>query len=154
MEIIRAKPEIAETLTQIAHAAKRHWGYPESWIAAWREILTMRPQFIATNIAFIAMEGERAIGFYVLTTEDDGLHLDHLWILPDVMRRGIGRALFEHAIAQARNLGFDSLKIEADPNADGFYKRMGAKRVGVSVSEVEGERRELPLLEFSLAKSS
>ena len=154
MEIIRAKPENAETLTQIAHAAKRHWGYPESWIAAWREILTMRPQFIATNIAFIAMEGERAIGFYVLTTEDDGLHLDHLWILPDVMRRGIGRALFEHAIAQATNLGFDSLKIEADPNADGFYKRMGAKRVGVSVSEVEGERRELPLLEFSLAKSS
>ena len=154
MEIIRAKPENAETLTQIAHAAKRHWGYPESWIAAWRDVLAMRAEFIAENIAFVAMEAERAIGFYVLTTEDDGLHLDHLWILPDVMRRGIGRALFEHAIAQATNLGFDSLKIEADPNADGFYKRMGAKRVGVSVSEVEGERRELPLLEFSLAKSS
>ena len=154
MKIIRAKPEDAGTLTQIAHVAKRHWGYPESWILAWRDVLTMRPQFIAANIAFIAIEEERAVGFYVLTTEDDGLHLDHLWIVPDAMRRGIGRALFEHASAQARNLGFDSIKIEADPNAEEFYHRMGAKRVGVSVSKVEGERRELPLLQFSRADSS
>ena len=148
IRIVRATPQNAETLTQIAHAAKRHWGYPESWIAAWREILTMRPEFIVANHAFIAIEAERALGFYVLTTEDDGLHLDHLWILPDAMRLGIGRALFEHAVAQARNLGSDSIKIAADPNAEGFYKRMGAKRVGVRVSEVDGERRELPLLEY------
>ena len=148
MKIVRAKPEDAETLTQIAHTAKRHWGYPESLIAAWRDVLTMRPEFIAANVAFIAIEEERTVGFYVLTTEDDGLHLDHLWIVPDAMRRGIGRALFEHAIAQAKNLRFDSLKIEADPNAEGFYQRMGAKRVGTSVSEVEGERRELPIMEY------
>ncbi|HZE14073.1 MAG TPA: GNAT family N-acetyltransferase [Chthoniobacterales bacterium] len=148
MKIVRAKPEDAETLTQIAHTAKRHWGYPESLIAAWRDVLTMRPEFIAANVAFIAIEEERTVGFYVLTTEDDGLHLDHLWIVPDAMRRGIGRALFEHATAQAKNLRFDSLKIEADPNAEGFYQRMGAKRVGTSVSEVEGERRELPIMEY------
>jgi GNAT superfamily N-acetyltransferase len=148
MTIVPARPEHADTLTQIAHAAKRHWGYPESWVLAWRDVLTMRPQFIAANIAFIAIEEERAVGFYVLTTENDGLHLDHLWIVPDAMRRGIGRALFEHAVSQAKNLGFDSIKIEADPNAEGFYKRMGAKRVGMIVSDVEGERREVPLLEF------
>ena len=148
MKIVRAKPEDAEALTEIAHAAKRHWGYPESWIAAWGDVLTMRPEFIAANTAFIAMEAERAIGFYVLTTEEDGLHLDHLWIVPEAMRRGIGRALFEDAVSQARNLGFDSIKIEADPNAEGFYQRMGAVRVGHRISEVDGERRELPLLEY------
>ena len=150
MKIVRARPEDAATLTEIAHAAKRHWGYPENWIAAWRDVLTMRPEFVGTNIAFIAMEAERAAGFYVLTTEDDGLHLDHLWIVPDAMRRGIGRALFGHAAAEARNLGFDSIKIEADPNAEGFYKRMGARRVGVTISKVEGEVRELPRMEFQL----
>jgi len=154
IHIVRAKFDDAETLTEIAHAAKRHWGYPENWIAAWRDVLTMRPEFIAANVAFIAMEAERAVGFYVLTTEDDGLHLDHLWIIPDAMRRGIGRALFQHAVLQATNLGADSIKIEADPNAEGFYERMGAKRVGVRASKVEGERRELPLLEFSLVNSS
>jgi len=148
MQIVRAKPEDAEALTQIAHAAKRHWDYPERWIEAWRDILTMRPEFIAANVAYCAFEEGRAVGFYVLTTEPDGLHLDHLWILPTAMRRGIGRALFEHAVDQARAAGFDLIRIEPDPNAEPFYQRMGAKRVGASLSEVEGEKRELPLMEY------
>jgi GNAT superfamily N-acetyltransferase len=148
MQIVRAKPENAETLTEIAHAAKRHWGYPERWIAAWRDILTMRPEFIAANVAYCAMEDGRIVGFYVLTTENDGVHLDHLWIIPAAMRRGIGRALFEHAVGQARTTGFDSITIEADPNAEPFYERMGAKRVGTSVGEVEGEKRDLPVMEY------
>ena len=152
--IVRAKPEDAKTLTEIAHAAKRHWGYSDSWIEAWRDILTMRPEFLEANVAYVAVEDDRAVGFYVLTPEDDGVHLDHLWVAPDAMRRGIGRTLFEHAAVEAKNLGCDSIMIEADPNAEGFYKRMGAKRVGTSASEMEGERREIPLMEFHLAKSS
>jgi len=154
IRIVRAKPEDAEALSEIAHAAKRHWGYPESWIAAWRDVLTMPPEFIGANLGFIAIDDGRAVGFCVLTTEADGTHLDHLWVVPGAMRRGIGRALFEHAAAEARNLGFDSIKIEADPNAEEFYKRMGAIHIGASISHVEGEERVLPLLEFSLAKTS
>jgi len=82
MKIVRVTAEDAPTLTQIAHAAKRHWGYPENWIESWRDVLTMRPEFIAENISYCAIENDRPIGFYVLTTEDDGIHLDHLWILP------------------------------------------------------------------------
>jgi GNAT superfamily N-acetyltransferase len=148
MKILRARPEDADAFTAIAHAAKRHWGYPETWIVAWRDVLTMRPEFIAENTAYCAVADDRAIGFYVLTTEDDGLHLDHLWILPRAMGRGIGSALFEHAAAEASRLGFNLIKIEADPNAEGFYKRMGATRVGTACSEVCGEARELPLLVY------
>ncbi|MDP9098527.1 MAG: GNAT family N-acetyltransferase [Verrucomicrobiota bacterium] len=148
MQIVRAKPEDAEALTQIAHSAKRHWGYPERWMEAWREILTMRPGFIAANVAYCAMEEDNVVGFYVLTTESDGIHLDHLWIIPAAMRRGIGRALFEHAVNQARAADFDLIKIEADPNAEGFYERMGAQRIGTNVRELEGEKRELPLMEY------
>jgi ribosomal protein S18 acetylase RimI-like enzyme len=150
MEIVRAKPEDAAALTEIAHLAKRSWGYPESWIEGWRDILTMRPEFIAANIAYCAIDDDRPVGFYLLTTEGDGLHLDHLWILPTAMGRGLGRALFEHARAQATHRGFDSIKIEADPNAEGFYRRMGARRIGTSVTQIEGERRELPILEFKV----
>jgi ribosomal protein S18 acetylase RimI-like enzyme len=154
MEIVRAKPEDAEALTEIAHAAKRHWGYPERWIETWRDILTMRPEFIAANVAYCAMEDGAAVGFYVLTTETDGIHLDHLWILPAAMHGGIGCSLFEHAVAQTRNLGFRAIKIEADPNAEGFYRRMGARRVGVKATDIDGQQRELPLLEFRIEESS
>ncbi len=151
MKIIRAKPEDAAVLTEIAHAAKRHWGYPERWIQNWRDILTMRPEFIAANVTYCAMEDARAaVGFYLLTNESDGLHLDHLWIAPHAMGRGIGRALFKHALEQTRKLGHPTLKIEADPNAEGFYTRMGARRVGVTVTSIEDQRRELPLLLYDL----
>src|ERR1700716_172238 len=75
MQIVRAKPEEADALTDIAHAAKRHWGYPERWIESWRDILTMRPQFIADNVTYCAKDDGRIIGFYLLTTEGDGMHL-------------------------------------------------------------------------------
>jgi len=110
----------------------------------------MRPEFIDSNIAYCAMEDERAVGFYLLTTESDGLHLDHLWIVPAAMGRGIGRALFVHAAEQAKNLGFAAIKIEADPNAEGFYRHMGARRIGTSVTGIEGDRRELPLLVYAV----
>ena len=151
MKIVRAKPQEADALTEIAHVAKRHWGYPERWIQSWRDILTMRPEFIATNVTYCAVEDSRAVGFYLLTNQSDGLHLDHLWISPHAMGRGIGRALFEHALEQTKGLGHRTLKIEADPNAEGFYARMGARRVGVTVTNIDDQRRELPLLLYDLA---
>ncbi|MEN3369666.1 MAG: hypothetical protein V7609_1809 [Verrucomicrobiota bacterium] len=150
MNIVPATPADASRLTEIAFAAKRHWGYPERWIQSWRGILTMRPEFIGANLAYSAVEDGHAVGFYLLTTEEDGMHLDHLWILPSAMRRGIGRALFQHAVEQGKRLGFQTIKIEADPNAEGFYQRMSARRVGTNVTEIEGERRELPLLVYQL----
>jgi GNAT superfamily N-acetyltransferase len=154
MQIVRAEPKDAAALTEIAHAAKRHWGYPERWIQSWRETLTIRAEFIAANVAWCAMEDAHAVGFYLLTSESDGLHLDHLWILPAAMGRGIGRALFEHAVEEARTLGHRILKIEADPNAEGFYTRMGARGVGETVTEIEGHRRELPLFVYDLQKTA
>lgn len=153
MRIVPAKPEDAAALTEIAHAAKRHWGYPERWIESWRDTLTIRVEFIAANVAWCAMEDSRAVGFYLLTNESDGLHLDHLWIAPPAMGRGIGRALFEHAVEETRRLGHRTLKIEADPHAEGFYARMGARRVGAAVTEIEGQRRELPLLLYELPET-
>jgi GNAT superfamily N-acetyltransferase len=150
MQIVRAQPHDAEALTAIAHAAKRHWGYPERWIESWRDILTMRPEFIAANVSYAAIEEDRAVGFYLLTTESDGVHLDHLWVAPHAMGCGIGRALFAHALAQTRALGHRTLKIEADPNAEGFYAHMGARRVGVTLTQVDNQRRELPLLLYDL----
>ena len=150
MQIRRAQPQDAGALTEIAHAAKRYWGYPDKWIEAWKDTLTIRADFITSNVAFCAIEDSRPIGFYLLTTESDGLHLDHLWIIPSRMGCGVGRALFEHAVIQSLRLGHCELLIEADPNAEGFYKRMGAHRIGINMTRVENDPRELPLLRYDL----
>jgi len=151
MQIVRSNSGDAAALTRIALAAKRSWGYTDSWIETWRPLLTITPEFIAQNAVFSSATDGRVIGFYALVQDESTARLEHFLVLPEGMGHGIGRALFAHAVAQARNLGCSAIEIESDPNAEGFYLRMGARRTGARVAEVEGERRELPLLVFDLS---
>jgi GNAT superfamily N-acetyltransferase len=146
VEIFRAGPEDADALTRIAFAAKGYWGYPGRWIEQWQEALTITPGFVGDNEVYAAvLEGEMG-GFYALVERGREVELEHLWVLPEHIGAGIGRALFDHAARRTAALGATTLSIEADPNAEGFYRRMGARRVGENVYEIEGHRRELPLL--------
>ena len=82
------------------------------------------------------------------------MRLEHLWVLPKAMRRGVGRALFVHAVERVRASGFETLEIESDPNAAGFYERMGARRVATTITELEGRLRELPVLVYEITHAA
>ena len=148
--IVRARPEQADALTRIALAAKRHWGYPERWIKIWTPLLTITPEFITANEVWAAAIDGRAVAFYALLENGDQASLEHLWVEPEFMGRGIGRDLFEHACARARALGHPVLIVEADPHAQGFYEHMGGRVTGQQIGEVDGAPRVLPILEFDL----
>ncbi len=148
IEIIRAFPIDAATLTNIAFAAKRHWRYPERWIEHWRDALTITPDYIAANPVYAAVVDARIVGFYSINGAGEKLLLENLWVLPEMLGRGIGRALVGDAVARAKKSGAKRIEIESDPNAEGFYLRMGARRSGERVTEIEGDRRELPILIF------
>ncbi|QIF01658.1 GNAT family N-acetyltransferase [Roseimicrobium sp. ORNL1] len=149
IRITPARPSEAETLTAIAFAAKRHWSYPERWIAHWQESLTATPASIIANETFVARIGERSVGFASLKLDEDTLFLHDLWVLPGDMGHGVGRALFRHAQQRARARGFSAFELESDPNAASFYERMGAQRVGTQSTLLEGEPRELPVYRCS-----
>lgn len=116
----------------------------------WRELLMITPEFIAANETFVAMADGEFAGFHALCEVGGTLRLEHLWILPKQIGKGIGRRLFMHAVERAAARGARSLTIEADPNAEPFYCHMGATRIGAALSEVGGRQRELPLLVFDL----
>ncbi len=133
MQILRARPDDAATLTEIAFAAKRHWGYPERWIESWHDVLTVDPEFIVSHETYAAVIEGQTVGFYALGQKGDRVDLMHMWVLPNAMGRGVGRSLFLHALERTRVLGFRELEIESDPNAEGFYQHLGARRVGSSI---------------------
>ncbi|HEX6373962.1 MAG TPA: GNAT family N-acetyltransferase [Longimicrobium sp.] len=147
-----AHADDAAALTAIAHAAKRHWGYPEAWIARWRDALTLTPAYIADHAVFVAAEAEvdRPRGFYALEMREADAVLDHLWVAPEWMGRGLGRDLLAHAMRTARDLGAARLEIDSDPHAEEFYRRMGAVRVGDVQADVDEVRRVLPWMEIRL----
>ena len=150
VQIRRAAPDEADVLTEIAHAAKRHWGYPENWIQQWKADLTITPEFIARNEMYVAMNGEEILGCCAIAFSESMAELEHMWIRPEHIGNGVGRALFLHVKERAAQLKIPALEISADPNAEGFYERMGATRIGEVRSEIEGKPRVLPRMTVSL----
>jgi len=147
--IRRSSPEDAETLTTIALDAKRHWGYPEHWIRHWESDLTISSDFIRDNHVYVAEENGEIRGFYALCVADDSkAELEHMWVTPAVIGTGVGKELFLDAMERAAKLDLNSVEISSDPNAVGFYKRMGATQIGETDSVVDGQLRKLPRLKI------
>ncbi|MGI9068660.1 MAG: GNAT family N-acetyltransferase [Pyrinomonadaceae bacterium] len=146
LKIRKASTEDAETLTRVAHDAKRHWGYPEHWIKHWQDDLTISPEFIATNQVFLAEKDDQILGFYALIIRQEKAELDHMWIAPEHIGSGVGKQLFLHALKNASRRSVSEIEILSDPNAEGFYRKMGAHRIGETVSETDGQPRPLPRL--------
>jgi hypothetical protein len=52
--------------------------------------------------------------------------------------------LFLDAMERAAKLNVEAVEISSDPNAAGFYKRMGATQIGEVDSPIDGQDRKLP----------
>lgn len=151
VEIRAAHPDDAARLTEIAHAAKRHWGYSEDLMSLWRADLTVSPEFVAGHDVYCAVLNTEVLGFYALSHDGDAFELEHMWVGPPHMGRGIGALLFEHAARTVRSHGGSVLEIASDPNAEGFYRKMGARPAGTVASKPEG--RTLPRLTLVIESS-
>lgn len=148
IQIRPAAPGEASLLTAVAHASKAHWGYPPELLAVWAPFLTISEELILRRLVWTAVLDGRVVGLYALGWNDDVPDLEHMWVHPESIGCGVGRALFEHAVGVARSAGAAELRIAADPHAEGFYLRMGALRVGDWESVPPG--RWLPVLSLAL----
>jgi GNAT superfamily N-acetyltransferase len=152
--IRRSTPEEAATLTQIALDAKRYWGYPEHWIKHWESDLTISSDFIRDNHVYVADEDGEVRGFYALCVEDSKAELEHMWVTPECIGTGVGKELFLDAMERAATLDVRAVELSADPNAAGFYRRMGATQIGETNSTIDGQVRKLPRMAIKPQKGT
>jgi len=150
MRIRAARGEEAGVLTELALRSKAHWGYDDVFMEMCREELTVQAAEVERQRTVVAEREGRVVGFATLEGEPPGVgELGGLFVDPAAIGQGVGRLLFEHTLATARELGFTRLTLDADPNAEGFYRVMGASRVGMAPSgSIPG--REVPVMAISL----
>ncbi len=138
-------------LTRIALLAKAHWGYPESWMAIWRKELTRTPTFVERHDVFVAQPDVAIVGWVGLQQDSEGrMQVSDLWVLPEWMGLGIGTALFRHARQHLLTRGYRHLFVESDPNAAGFYEKLGGERIGEYRYTLLGVERVLPEYRFTV----
>ena len=150
LKIRSADPSEADILSQIAFTAKAHWGYPERWLEIWKPQLTFSPEYFEENESWVAETDGIPIAFYTLQEKDGNAWLENLFVSPTFIGKGLGKRLFLHAAELSRQRGFWALQLEADPNAAGFYQKMGMYKIGERHSQIEGQPRVLPIMELKL----
>lgn len=151
LHFINAEAKHTEFLRDTLIASKGYWGYSQEQLELWRSNLKFEEEYIARNTVKLVMADLEMIGFFALVKGDID-ELDHLWLLPKAIGKGYGNLVFEKILSECESLGITEFYIISDPDAEGFYLKKGALKVGEVYSEPQ--KRMLPKLKFLAVKTA
>ncbi|UUA74705.1 GNAT family N-acetyltransferase [Cellvibrio sp. QJXJ] len=127
--------------------SKGYWGYSQEQLEEWRANLRFEEEYIARNTVKLILKDKEVIGFFAIVKGDND-ELDHLWLLPKAIGKGYGNLVFEQILSECKTLNITEFHIISDPDAEGFYLKKGAFKVGEVYSEPQ--KRMLPKLKFTV----
>lgn len=154
MEAISLRParlDEALALADLAMRSKAHWGYDAAFMERCRNELTVTERHIRGALCLVAEEADEALAFIAAEISTPGeAEISLLFVAPEAMGRGVGRALIEAASAHFAGHGIEALVTAADPHAEAFYHNVGFATVGEEPSgSIPG--RILPIVRRQLA---
>jgi len=144
-------PEEFAALAALCLRSKAHWGYDQAFLEACRGMLEVDPEQATAGLAQVAERDGAVAGIVQVSLAGDEAELDLLFVAPEAMGNGVGRALLAWACDAARAHGARRLVILSDPAARAFYERCGAVFQGMAPSDAAIRGRTLPLLTFDLS---
>jgi GNAT superfamily N-acetyltransferase len=136
-------------LEDLQRRASLVWEEYRADLIAHPEAIAIPADTIEGRSVRVAIGSGRLLGFAVVAPLGNGRsQLDGLFVEPDVMGRGLGRALVADAVTIARHRGVKRLEVTANPRAVGFYEKVGF------VADGEVTTQFGPALRMSLAVTS
>lgn len=147
MNILKAETEDSELLTTITKRSKAYWGFSEEILKEWEHLLSISKDYIEKNMVYKLVENENVIGYYsYFSIDEKTIKLDNLFILPEFIGKGFGKTLMNDFLEKANRLGIKKITLDAEPNAENFYKTFGFETVGQLESSIKD--RYLPIMEL------
>lgn len=147
--ISKVTTDDAEILTNITKKSKSHWGYSNEQIESWSSQLTITTNYIETNKIYKLVINDLVVGYYsYVILEENVVQLDNLFVLPEYIGKGLGTFLMSDFLDRCKALKFQKVVLEADPNAENFYKKHGFKTIGQIETSIKD--RFLPIMELHL----
>jgi GNAT superfamily N-acetyltransferase len=147
-----ARAAEAAALSDLALRSMAHWGYGPAFIDGCRDELTVTREQILRYPTLVAERDGRPLGLCAVRPAPGGggdWDVTFLFVDPPAIGQGIGRLLWDGMVRASGAAGARRLVIASEPNAEAFYRRMGAVAVGTVASTVDPSRR-LPLMHCQL----
>lgn len=130
-----ATPDEADVLTDLAMRAKASWGYSDAFMDACRAELTLTPAKLAAWTVWVAQSDRTIWGMIALDLrENAGAEVEDFFVDPAFQGRGVGTVLMSTLVEACRSRGVRVLGLDADPNAERIYSRLGFVTIGRSPS--------------------
>ena len=111
-------------LNRISWLAKSHWGYPEEWMERWKPDLELKEVDLDQQQILVLMDAEQPIGFSAVENLPEHIEVNHLWLFPTYIGKGLGKRLLQQSLTKAFVSG-KPIIVDSDPNAEGFYANFG-----------------------------
>ncbi len=127
-----AKPAEAVALETLQRRSSDVWEEYRAQLAANPDAIEAPHQAIADKRVRVAVDASRhLLGFSVAQPLEDGrCELDDLFVEPESMGLGVGRMLVDDVASRAADAGATHVDVIANPNALGFYERVGFENTG------------------------
>jgi GNAT superfamily N-acetyltransferase len=137
-----ARPEERAELEELQRRASTALPDYRAQLEANPDAIHLPAEQIEAGQVMVAEDDEGIAGFAVVLIEEHSAELDGLFVEPRLWRKGIGTALTNAAIHEARRRGL-ALTVIAEPGARSFYEKCGFRFEG------EAETRFGPALRMS-----
>ena len=119
-----AEPAERDELEALQRRASLALGEYNEQLEAEPDAIHLPIEQIERGQVIVAEFGERIAGFAAVLMDQRGAELDGLFVEPDLWGRGIGAALVDVAVHEARRQGL-AMMVIATPSARGFYEKCG-----------------------------
>jgi ribosomal protein S18 acetylase RimI-like enzyme len=127
-----ARPAEAAALASLQRRSSDVWEEYRAQLAAHPGVIEPPHRAIAEGRVRVAVDAsQRRLGFSVVLAPEGGrVELDDLFVEPDSMGRGVGRLLVADVVSRAAAVQATCIEVTANPNALGFYERVGFRVTG------------------------
>ena len=137
------------SLTKITFDSKAFWGYSNEQLLKWENDLIITENYISENETYKLILNDEIIGYYSFVKLSGGhLKLDCFFIIQKFIGKGFGHALLNDFLRKAKELNIIDVILEADPNAENFYKKFGFITYDRKESSLKGRFLPQMKLEF------
>lgn len=144
----RAKPIDVDIINNLLRKSKQHWGYDENFINTFMDLYKFTADQITAIKTYLMISEDKVLGMYgfKINTNNE-LQLDSFFIDPEYIGQGLGKKMWLECINTGLKYNRGSFVIEADPNAEEFYIKMGCYKIREIDSSVQ-KGRLVPILGY------
>ncbi|HET9336142.1 MAG TPA: GNAT family N-acetyltransferase [Sphingomicrobium sp.] len=128
-----ARPEERDALEALQRRSSLALAEYNAQLEAEPEAIHLPLEQIERGEVIVAELDDRLAGFAAVVIADDMAELDGLFVEPEHWRKGIGSALVDIAVHEARRQGL-AMTVVANPSAREFYEKCGFTVEGDAVT--------------------